>query len=254
MKRKSKSKKNEKKLNPKYIGIVLVILLIFGIAWVKSQNNAEMQIVYTFEECVKSDGSLVTDTYPQQCKTKDKTTYIQEIKKPVDTKNWNMFNEVAGFSFLCPPSWKCSKFEDDSAIVYQNHYLDIFTFQFNLITPANFQQSFLRNPNYSNPAAWYKDVLAENKLALLAPSSTRTYRPGTDGYSDPVYVKFEFSKMEKIDTEMGEALVFSASGNNPDTDIIIPVNGANLLLITLSPGHLYKDPIIREIIKSTKAN
>lgn len=192
--------------------------------------------------------SKIVSTFPRQCLSNEGKTYIEKVTEPVDTSNWGVFNGVQGFTFKCPPSWNCRKFTDTSVTIDQNHYSNISAFQINLITPNNFQKSLLRHPSYNNPISWYNDLLAKRQKALQAPISTRIYRPGTDGYSDPDYAHYDLSKMESFQTTKG--IIFPASGNFPDTNILIPLSSTDLVLVLISPRDLYKDPIMKAIISS----
>jgi hypothetical protein len=237
-------------------GIILIFVILAGLHYfLKQLNNQKITqpFVATFAECTKLKGSVIIDTYPKLCKTEDKVTYIEEIKEPIDISSWTTFSEIPGVTFKCPPSWQCTKFKDDSASINQSHYLSLnLSFQIYLITSENFQKGFIRHPGYDNPISWYNDLQLKKQAAIQAPISTRIYRPGSDGYSDPLYANYDFSKMERLKTDVGEGLIFPGTESNPDTTILIPLNNSDLILVLFSPGYFYKDPIIKGILTSIR--
>lgn len=238
------------------LGVILLLLVVGAYYFLEKQNvndqDYSQAFITTFAECAQLKGSEIVKTYPQQCKTADKITYIEKVKEPVDTPNWASFNLVKGFTFKCPPSWNCQKYRDTSATIYQNHYSNISTFQLNLITSENFQQSFIRHPNYNTPMAWFNAVKAKNESAVKALPITIKSVPGTDGLDYPVYYNYDLKEMREIDTDSGKGIILPARDSNPNTSIVIPINDRDVVLVLLSPANLYKDPIIKAILASIK--
>lgn len=233
------------------IVVILLILITVGVYVYKIQKPSD-SFITTFDECVKSNGREIIQTYPRRCNTVDKITYIEKLPDPIDTSGWSIFNVIPGFSFKCPPGWNCKKFDDMSAIISENHYSNISTFQINLITPRNFQRSFIRHPNYRTPVVWLNDVLAKKVSAVTALPSTIESAPGTDGLSYPAYYSYDLNKMMEIHTTSGVTGVIFPPGNEhiPDANVIIPLNTTDVAFVLLSPTYLINDPVIKGILTS----
>lgn len=232
---------------------VIVGVIFYGLKGQKQIKNEDTSVVSisTFKECAQSKQGKIGTTFPRQCESPDGKTYIEKVDEPVDTNSWTVFSGVQGFSFKCPPSWKCQKLDESAATIYQNHYLNISSFQFNRITPQNFQDSFLRNPNYKTPMSWFKDLEAKKELAIkVLPETIKQGKWGTDERIPPRYYYFKFDKMSELETKKGKALIFPGEGGYPDTSVIIPLNTTDVILVTLSPEYLYQDPIVKSIIST----
>lgn len=238
----------------KFVLVILIITILSGVIFYsqnqsKNQNVPQVSIL-TFEECVQSKGKVST-TFPRQCEANNGKTYIEKVAGPVNTDSWETFNAGLGFSFKCPPSWDCKKWDENAAIITQNHYLNISAFQLNRITSQNFQQSLLRHPNYKTPIDWFKDLQAKKDVAIkVLPEAIKWGKPGTDERIPPIYYYFKFDKMIELETKSGKALIFPGEKGNPDTSVIIPLNSTDVVLVILSPEYLYQDPIIKAIVSS----
>ncbi len=107
----------------KIVVAVLVIGVIsaavfYGLKTQQTRDSISSQnFVSTFEECVQARGKVNT-TFPRQCESNDGKTYIEKVSEPVNTDKWEAFNEVQGFSFKCPSSWKCQKLNESAVTVY----------------------------------------------------------------------------------------------------------------------------------------
>lgn len=245
-------KKNSKKSNSAnnliYIVSALIVVLVAGILIVQmSKNKAEKVWVNSYEKCIKANGKIIS-TYPKQCIKKGR--FIEPVPEIVDSSSWEQYKENKGFTFKCPPSWQCKKFDEDSAFIQQSHYLGITTFQINLITPQNFQNSFIRNPLYSSPVAWYADIQSKKPSAIQVDPATEIAIEGTDAKSSPKYMYYDYEQMEVF---ADKGVIFPAADSNPDTSVLIPLNDTDLALVFLSPGFLYTNPVVREIMNTIKA-
>jgi hypothetical protein len=58
----------------------LAAILIISFAFMKSQENAKMQSIDSFEECAAA-GYPIMDSYPQQCMTPDKRTFTNPAQQ-----------------------------------------------------------------------------------------------------------------------------------------------------------------------------
>ncbi len=204
---------------------------------------------FEFDECVQEKNSSVSATFPKQCKANDEKIYIEKITEPVNTNGWKLFRSDLGFSFLCPPSWKCQSFNENSVTIRQDHYLNISSFQLHKITQENFQQSLLRHPKYKTPVAWLKDLEAKKDIAVKALPETIKPVLGTDALNYPLYVNFTLDQIRIFETKRAEAVVVSGEKED-ETSVIIPLNNIDVVLVTLFPGYLSDDPIIKAIISS----
>lgn len=249
--------KNQKGLAP--ILIVLIIAVAIGGYLIYSgkinlpQKEDSQGSIFTYDECVKGKGSKIADNYyPKKCESPDGKTYIESVNKPVNTASWEIFKTGLGFSFKCPPSWSCKRNTEikDIANVYQSHYSNISTFQFNIVDSNNFQESFLRHPRYKTPMEWFGALKTKNPIAIEVLPETIKVTPGTDQKIPPHYYDFNFDKMTDFETKAGRALVFPEAEYGLRTSIMVPLNNTDLVLVTLSPDYLLQDPIIEAIIAS----
>lgn len=239
----------------KIVALVTLILLGVSITYWRQQSNTIPEFYtsanpnFGFDECVKTGGK-VSDTYPKRCQTSDLVTYFQDKNAPIDTSKWKRVNTDLGFSFLCPEYWDCKKFEESSYTLYNPNY-SISNFQINLITPNNFQESFLRHSGYKAPLAWYEDVRAKKPAAVKTLKQDIQSVPGTDGFIYPEYAGYNLDQMIVREASKGGGLVFLKDEN--DANILIPLNETDLILITVSPNTFYENPAFQEIIRSIKA-
>ncbi len=241
------------------LGVFFLVLLVVALTYSQRQINPPQQTapivqkVLNYEECMQSTNSKIVETFPQKCVVIDKDTgdeqvFIEQAKEPVDTSQWEKFNSGLGFSLLCPPHWQCQKYDEKSVIISQTHYLNISSFQLFIITPENFQQSFLRHPDYQDPISWYKDTLMKNPRALKVYPQTIKSVPGRDEQRGPQYAFFDFKTMSIFDAQGGKGLIFPV--DQSDSVVIVPLDNQNLVLVVISPKYLTDDPIFKAIFAS----
>lgn len=69
-----------------------VFLAVFGIFYVDrllTENEVKIEEITTnsFEDCIKAEGSVVLESYPAQCKTKNGQSFIQDIGNELELQN-----------------------------------------------------------------------------------------------------------------------------------------------------------------------
>ncbi len=60
------------------IGLIIIIVIIAGIVTFFQNQNSQTTIT-SFEECIASKGSMVQETYPPVCKTKDGLSFVANV-------------------------------------------------------------------------------------------------------------------------------------------------------------------------------
>jgi hypothetical protein len=81
-------------------------------------------------------------------------------------------------------------------------------------------------------------------------SSSLISQQGTDGISYPVYKGFNYGTMEVLSNG---GLIFPGGVDNSDTSIIVLLNDSQIAHIMLTPGTIYKNPVIKAIVSSVNA-
>ena len=236
-----------------YLYLCLVILAVLAVSFIvfliiQSKNT---QLISSYEECIRANDTTTSKTYPASCKTKDNVSFVQIIKAPVNTNEWIEFDKVSGISLLCPPSWLCEKVGDYIGIS-QNHYLNINQFSLLLLTPENFQKSYVRNSNYKTPVDWYNAVKEKNQESIIPPQNSKISTPEA-GLVNPLYSDYNLNTLEPIKTSEYEGVVATTTTTGVK-NVLIPVNESDLLYIVLDFGYLYDDPLIKAVINSVKVN
>ncbi|MEK6861140.1 MAG: hypothetical protein AABY07_04150 [Nanoarchaeota archaeon] len=97
---------------------------------------------------------------------------------------------------------------------------------------------------------WFRDLQTKKEVAIKALPITIESVGYTDALDYPRYHNFKFDMMSEWETQNWKGLIFPSQDYNPDTSILIPLNDTDLVLVTLSPTYLYKDPIVKTIINS----
>ena len=75
-----------------FIMFTFVFLAVFGIFYVDrllTENEVKIEEITTnsFEDCIKAEGSVVLESYPAQCKTKNGQSFIQDIGNELELQN-----------------------------------------------------------------------------------------------------------------------------------------------------------------------
>lgn len=239
---------SQKGFTPLIIILIFAVVLIGGYLIYQKQNTpvvpAEIPFVTTFEECVKSSGSKVIESYPRQCESSEGKTYVEEIKEPIDTSKWQTVNTNFDFSFKCPPRWSCSV-PDAIRGAYEyvarastNNYVR-YSVGFGVVKAVDFQKGPFRHPNYKNGVEWFKDLQAKNPQSVkLMPGTYGPGRPGTDSITiDPpiYYYGFKLDQMQETEIDNKKALI--VKGFLPKEIVILPLNDQDLLYIGSDIGN-----------------
>lgn len=233
--------------------VVVLIFLVLGGFFIyqkrtKSVIRNAVSFITTFDECSKLTDSKIIQTYPRQCESKDGKTYIEEVKEPVNTANWQEFDTNLGFSFKCPPKWECSISDPRDFYVakaYINSYVQ-YSIGFWIIKEKDFQQSPYRHPSYRNGVEWVKDLLAKNPAAVeVLPTAIRSsggYEPVTDY---PAYRDLKLDQIQEIGISGKKAVILGGK-------TIIPLNDEDLLIIEKGKENNTTVPLEKAIISSVK--
>jgi len=117
-----------------FIGVVILILAIIGTAiylYFQSQNKNEPLVMpTTYEECEKAEGSVIQESYPATCVTKEGSRFIQplseEQKKDLqpptliipleETKDWQGYKSST-YSFKYPHDWHVLTFPGNENMI-----------------------------------------------------------------------------------------------------------------------------------------
>jgi len=108
-------------------GLIFIILL-FGAIII---TNNQPQLVTSYTDCVKAKGSIVTESYPATCITKDKQRFVQDLtdeeKKnlipPIATEGLqNYINSKFGFQIKIPLVFFYKEIGDNSVNFIENQY------------------------------------------------------------------------------------------------------------------------------------
>lgn len=96
------------------IGLVLLGVGV-GIGWFLANNKnislSPKQIIFTYDDCIKAKGSIVQESYPATCVTRDGLRFTQPLTdeekqnlQPLDSlANWKEFSDPSGkFTFKYP--------------------------------------------------------------------------------------------------------------------------------------------------------
>ncbi|MCL5784114.1 MAG: hypothetical protein M1142_02025 [Patescibacteria group bacterium] len=260
------AKNKQKGLAPILIIILIAVAIIGGYLIYQKQFKsisssqsspipAEIPFIATFNDCIKSVGSKVVESYPKQCESGEGKIYIEEIKDPIDISNWKEIDTHSGFLFKCPPEWQC-KVSDDIHDAYiasaQIHnYINYFV-GFVIVKAEDFQQSPFRHPSYKTGVAWLQALLSKDPKSIELMPGTYKVRPGTDGVSGPVYadhVTWSFDKMQEIEINNKKALIVGKR-------VFVPLNNQDLLYIdeSLNQNNSLVVPLEKAIISSIKFN
>ncbi|GEM_PF-3521281 len=257
MKKKRRAIKHPRKvITPFYkqriVHVVLgLFLIIFGV-YMLQKSTGEQEYPFSFDECMHSKNKEVINYYPRHCKSFDGTTFIEDVKTPVDTSSWKTFDTKLGFSFLCPPPWDCTTDGKNYASIGVTHYSDVNTFRFSVLTSDNFTDGLYRHPYYTNPVAWYRDVAAKKEIAVKALPSTIKPVPGTDASSYPNYHGYELDKMKDVTTQLGKGVLIPNQSIGY-LSMLVPLNENELIILLISPDYLYDNPLFHAIITSIQA-
>lgn len=177
----------------------------------KTVTSYEGSFIVNFEECAKLSDSKIIETYPRQCEGKDQKTYIEEIKEPIDTSSWQTVDTKLGFSFKCPPKWKCDVFDKPQDAYVAKAYIDDYIhyyLNFSIIKAENFQKSSFRHPNYKNGVEWFKALLARDpKSVKVLPKLY--YEDEAKGQIGPIYGNFKLDEIQDIEIDHKKAVILS---------------------------------------------
>jgi len=238
--------------------IVLLVTLAIGgylIYQKLNQSNipAETSFITNFDECIKSAHSKIIETYPRQCESSEGKTYVEEIREPIDTSDWQEVDTHFGFAFKCPPKWQC-KVSDNTSDVYiasaQTHNYINYSVGFVIVKAEDFQKSPFRHPSYKNGVVWLQALLAKDPKSIELMPGTYKFRPGTDGISGPVYadhVTWRFDQMHQTEVGNRKALIVGER-------VFVPFNDQDLFYIDngYNQGNSLVDPLEKAIISSIK--
>lgn len=241
----------------KLILIVFIFVTIIGIFLYRQRSDSTPNFYsspnpnFGFEDCVNSEGAIVTDNgYIKKCQTSDLVSYYQNSDAPIDISKWTSINSGFGFSLLCPNDWTCRTDPENGYVNLYNPNFRISTFGVTPVTPANFQQSQLRHPDYKTPLSWYNAVKAKNKNAVKVLPSTIKPVSGTDGLLYPAYSGYNLDQMVLREATEGGGLAFFK--DESDGNILIPLDNQDLILVVFSPWNLSDSPVFKEILRSIK--
>ncbi|MEK9185339.1 MAG: hypothetical protein AAB863_01050, partial [Patescibacteria group bacterium] len=145
-------------LNKKFIVTFVILALLgtgayAGIWWWGNQQQSD---IYTFEECTKAKDSLMLETYPEQCVTKDGQTFVNPDQKVDPTEGWQTYrNDQYGFEFKYPNNLEITNIFD--------------------------KKDFILNPDdpASKPFDWFSLHLSDQRESQIFNFSMEINNPGT---------------------------------------------------------------------------
>lgn len=231
--------------------VILIAVAVGGYLIYQKQREiiapSTIPFITTFDECIKLTDSKIVQSYPRQCESKDGKTYIEEIKEPVDTRNWQVLDTGFGFSFKCPPKWSCSVSTDPEDIYVARAYIDSYvrySVGFLIIKEKDFQQSPYRHPSYKNGVKWVKDLLAKNPKSIeVLPDAIKVvgdYEPVSDY---PSYYNLKLDQIQVIEVSDLKAVILREK-------TIIPLNKQDLLVVEKGDLNNIRAPLEKTIISS----
>ncbi len=230
-----------------FILFVFTIGMVFGV-YVLQESKKEIiypEPVFTYEDCLKLEGSKKATSYPNKCVTKDDVVFLETIREPVDTSSWQVFDTGLDYTFKCPPFWSCLKWEMGVSIESPYYYVGLINI--GRVSLTDYDDSQIRHPSYTNPRKWLTDVLAKKPDAIKVYERSIKNAEGTSQRFAPAYYDTDFSKIREIDAVAGKGVVLLRENN--DVYGIVPI-GENSV-VTIAPlNNSYEDPVVKGIISS----
>src|SRR3989338_2886533 len=96
-----------------FVVLILILLTVTGVfAYQNWQMRQQLNAPTTYEECIKAPGSVLQESYPATCVTKDGKSFRQiltdeekkKLEPPDPTTNWNTYI-FQGLVFKYPTDW-----------------------------------------------------------------------------------------------------------------------------------------------------
>jgi len=96
---------------PIIVALVILILALGTVGYLVYKNATSRTLnITTYQDCAKAKGSLIQESFPPVCVTKDGQRFTQEVSStptptPDITANWKIYsNQPFSFEFKCPPT------------------------------------------------------------------------------------------------------------------------------------------------------
>ncbi len=229
----------------KILGIIIFIALLTSSAYLIFYKNSQpepiLQSPLTYEECKVFPNAKNVESLPNKCITPDGVVFIEELKRPLSTENWTVFNTKLGFTLKCPPYWDCRTTE---GVVYitAGYYAGGMTIQ--KVTVDNFQESQIRHPKYSTPVAWFNDLQQGRKQALEVDPQTVWAVPNTDATNSPLYAGTKIEGVKEIIVQDKKGIVISSL---PESSLILPLNKTDVVILQ---SQTFEEPVALTIAET----